>query len=583
MKNRLLVILAILTILTLCILLASCEAGIRTAKYDFEMGTEFDLEPSSSGEWFGGAMDITTTCVSGRDYYKSSSSFEPARAYIILPDGTECLASAERQPAETQVNVKKGDTFNAGVWVSLPAKYVPGVYDVRVECNGSEKLFEDVRFNTPYKDGVEYVSSDKSITAERVSFSVANRYAMGKTDIGGDLKIVAVADNPKSLGVLTGGYGQDGINIEGYDDEFFENNYILIIYKNSINTAFYYEALLAGASDDAVDVALCMKHFPKTEDGGQLGQFMRIMLLEVPVKYSGQKVRLNYSCPTKYQSGEDIEIHTAKYDFNMDTDIYLEPEYGGKTCYAKINVDTVCVSGRDRYLIKNPYEYDKTSVYFVMPDGEEVRAWQIAGTDSPGLNTVKGDSFVTELYVQIPVGYVPGVCSVRAEYSGSVKIFENVVLMEKAVEYQTMLYEIQAEVGSFERADELGRGYGDAKYPANIFVVTQPSEQLTQIAMGHGGGNADIEKYTAEFFRDNFVIMVYTETGSTGYAFETKLISADTECVAINTAMVDFPRAGSAVGWMQERHAMLVEVPVKYSGQRIELGYSVPLSSVNDN
>ena len=286
MKNRLFVI---LTILVFCVLLASCEAGIRTAKYDFEMGIEFDLEPSSTGEWFGGAMDITTTCVSGRDYYKSSSSFEPARAYIILPDGTECLASAERQPAETQVNVKKGDTFNAGAWVSLPAKYAPGVYDVRVECNGSEKLFEDVRFNTPYKDGVEYVSTNKGINAERVSFSVANRYAMGKTDIGGDLKIVAVADNAKSLNVLTGGYGQDSINIEKYDNEFFENNYILIIYKNSMNTAFYYEASVTGAGEDAVDVTLYMKHFPAGEDGGDLRSLMRIMLLEVPVKYSGQK------------------------------------------------------------------------------------------------------------------------------------------------------------------------------------------------------------------------------------------------------------------------------------------------------
>ena len=58
MKNRLFVILAILSF---CVLLSSCEAGIRTAKYDFEMCSEVVLEPSSSGEWFGGGMDITTT------------------------------------------------------------------------------------------------------------------------------------------------------------------------------------------------------------------------------------------------------------------------------------------------------------------------------------------------------------------------------------------------------------------------------------------------------------------------------------------------------------------------------------------
>ena len=302
MKNRLFFLLAILT---LCILLASCEAGIRTAKYDFEMDSEFDMTQSSSGEAFYAAMEVTTTCISGRDYYKSSSSFEAARAYIILPDGTERVATAEIQPAETVVNVKKGDVFKAGLSVYLPAKYAPGVYDVRVECNGSEKIFEDVSFNTPYKDGVEYVSTNKSITAERVSFSIANRYAMGKADIGGDLKIVAVADNEKSLNVLTGGYGQDSINIEKYDDEFFENNYILIIYKNSINTAFYYEASVTGAGEDAVDVTLCMKHFPEIEGGGDFRALMRVMLLEVPVAYSSQNVRLNYYCPVKYRNGEE--------------------------------------------------------------------------------------------------------------------------------------------------------------------------------------------------------------------------------------------------------------------------------------
>ena len=302
MKNRLFFL---LVMLALCILLASCESGMRTAKYDFEMDTEFDMTPSSSGEAFYAAMEVTTTCISGRDYYKSSSSFEAARAYIILPDGTERVATVEKQPVETLINVKKGDVFKSGLSVYLPAKYAPGVYDVRVECNGSEKLFEDVSFNTPYKDGVEFASTNKNITPERVSFSVANRYAMGKADIEGDIKIVAVADNEKSLNVLTGGYGQDSINIEKYDNEFFENNYLLIIYKNSVNTAFYYEAAVTGAGNDAVDVTLCMKHFPEVEDGGDFRALMRVMLLEVPVAYSSQNVRLNYYCPIKYQNGEE--------------------------------------------------------------------------------------------------------------------------------------------------------------------------------------------------------------------------------------------------------------------------------------
>ncbi|MBQ9080685.1 MAG: hypothetical protein IJY27_06400 [Clostridia bacterium] len=583
MKNRSFIL---LTALLICALFASCGAlsndskaslgEKRTAKYGFEMDTELVLEPSSSGEVFYASMDVTTTCISGRDYYQSPNSFEAARGYVILPDGTELSATSIITPCQTQVDVKKGDVFKSALNLSLPAKYVPGTYDVRVECNGSEELFEDVHFGVAYKDGVEYATTTENIVSDRVSFAQANRYAQGLILLYDDFRVFAVADSVTKLSSVEGGYGQESINIEKYDEAYFKNNYLLFVYKKSINTAFYYEASLLEADESSVSIKINMKHFPATVDGGYTHSSLRVMMIEVPVQYTGQVIELNYSSPVIYQGGEKIDIRTAKYDFEADTELWCEPEYGGKTCYTSLSVNTVCISGRDCYS-NSDYSTD-INVCFIMPDGTEVKAEVWRSLSEKDIDLRKGDSFKTELNVYLPAECIPGTCDVRVEYSGSVKIFEDVVLHEQAAEYDTVPYEIQAEQGTFERADEIWRGFADIEYPITALIVTQPSEQLSCIDGGNSYSNINIEKYTAEFFENNFVIIVYTRSGSTGYAFETQLVSADESLVTVETIMVDFPRRNSIVVWIEERHVMLVEVPVKYAGQTIECRYSVPLS-----
>ena len=144
-------ILFALVLLFSMLMLSSC--GIRTAKYDFELHGDVVLSPNKAGTYLFGEIECTVTCVSGRDYYEGGNPVDPARAWLIMPDGTKYSAANPAPPEGALVDVKAGDTIKTTLSFShLPLDFAPGEYDILVseyddstgEGDYSKKLFEKV-------------------------------------------------------------------------------------------------------------------------------------------------------------------------------------------------------------------------------------------------------------------------------------------------------------------------------------------------------------------------------------------------------------------------------------------------------
>ena len=144
-------ILFALLLLFSMLMLSSC--GIRTAKYDFELHGDVVLSPNKAGTYLNGRIECTVTCVSGRDYYEGGNPVDPARAWLIMPDGTKYSAANPAPPEGALVDVKAGDTIKTTLSFShLPLDFAPGEYDILVseyddstgEGDYSKKLFEKV-------------------------------------------------------------------------------------------------------------------------------------------------------------------------------------------------------------------------------------------------------------------------------------------------------------------------------------------------------------------------------------------------------------------------------------------------------
>ena len=150
-------ILFALVLLFSMLMLSSC--GIRTAKYDFELHGDVVLSPNKAGTHLFGEIECTVTCVSGLDYYRGNHGFSPARAWLIMPDGTEYFALNPVTDDMPMIKVRSGEAFKTTLhFENLPLDFAPGEYDILVseyddstgEGDYSKKLFEKVtvRFET---------------------------------------------------------------------------------------------------------------------------------------------------------------------------------------------------------------------------------------------------------------------------------------------------------------------------------------------------------------------------------------------------------------------------------------------------
>ena len=130
------------------------DSEIRTAKYDFEISLPFYpvLKQDKDGKQYVN-LDFKVTCVSGRDYYMSSHGFSPARAWLILPDGTKISAANPVSDAVTQIDINEGDVFGENLhFYELPDSFEPGKYsfliseydDVTGDGDYDKELFEDI-------------------------------------------------------------------------------------------------------------------------------------------------------------------------------------------------------------------------------------------------------------------------------------------------------------------------------------------------------------------------------------------------------------------------------------------------------
>ena len=144
-------ILFALVLLFSMLMLSSC--GIRTAKYDFELHGDVILSPGYSGTYLYGQIECTVTCVSGLDYYRGNHGFAPARAWLIMPDGTEYFALNPVTDDMPMIKVRSGEAFKTTLhFENLPLDFAPGEYDILVseyddstgEGDYSKKLFEKV-------------------------------------------------------------------------------------------------------------------------------------------------------------------------------------------------------------------------------------------------------------------------------------------------------------------------------------------------------------------------------------------------------------------------------------------------------
>ena len=144
-------ILFALVLLFSMLMLSSC--GIRTAKYDFELHGDVILSPGYNGTYLYGQIECTVTCVSGLDYYRGNHGFAPARAWLIMPDGTEYFALNPVTDDMPMIKVRSGEAFKTTLhFENLPLDFVPGEYDILVseyddstgEGDYSKKLFEKV-------------------------------------------------------------------------------------------------------------------------------------------------------------------------------------------------------------------------------------------------------------------------------------------------------------------------------------------------------------------------------------------------------------------------------------------------------
>lgn len=131
------------------------ESDIRTAEYDFELwGYGPVIKIDDAGERYV-QLDLLVSCISGRDYYISSHSFSPARAWLLLPDNAAIIPSAPQDVTvtPTQIDVNAGDSFNVSLrFYDLPQDFDVGSYDFLVseyddvtgDGDHDKRLLEDV-------------------------------------------------------------------------------------------------------------------------------------------------------------------------------------------------------------------------------------------------------------------------------------------------------------------------------------------------------------------------------------------------------------------------------------------------------
>ena len=127
---------------------------IKTAKFDFDISLG-DFKVIEAGKHFMYdtdmiALDLTviTTCISGQYKYTSTVTpgFDGGIPVLILPDGSEIKHDpVDVSPAYDKVDIKKGDKTERFWRFMLPADFIPGEYDIRVDLeNGQTKIFENV-------------------------------------------------------------------------------------------------------------------------------------------------------------------------------------------------------------------------------------------------------------------------------------------------------------------------------------------------------------------------------------------------------------------------------------------------------
>ena len=144
---------AIVFVLVISSFLLLCSCGLRTAKYDFQLHGDVVLSPNKAGTYLFGQIECTVTCVSGLDYYRGNHGFAPARAWLIMPDGTKYFAVNSVTTDMPMIKVKSGETFKTTLhFENLPLDFAPGEYDILVseyddgtgEGDYSKKWFEKV-------------------------------------------------------------------------------------------------------------------------------------------------------------------------------------------------------------------------------------------------------------------------------------------------------------------------------------------------------------------------------------------------------------------------------------------------------
>lgn len=138
------------TLLALCLLIGSVavfsSCGSRTtAKFEFSV-KDARIEYSEIVGVHYATVTVVTTCVGGRltdkEYPHEAEGGKP-----WLMDGEISREGrAEVDAAVTEVDVRKGDTFEYTWTFDIPGDFKEGSYDIRVEWYGSEQIIEGVTF-----------------------------------------------------------------------------------------------------------------------------------------------------------------------------------------------------------------------------------------------------------------------------------------------------------------------------------------------------------------------------------------------------------------------------------------------------
>ena len=133
-------------------------------------------------------------------------------------------------------------------------------------------------------------------------------------------------------------------------------------------------------------------------------------------------------------SSVDNEIYTAKYDFELNGDVILEPSFDGKYLTGKILCTITCISGTD---YTSDSIFSSPHAWLIMPDGTKYAFHPYHPSSDTQTYIKPGDVFEKWLHFSyIPLDFKPGQYNIFvSQYNtddgntvGSQKLFENVVV-----------------------------------------------------------------------------------------------------------------------------------------------------------